>query len=48
MKRKAEKENVMRGIAYGMDAAIEQDRDNKPAMLVRHSAPTQVSLGTVP
>lgn len=48
MKMQAEKENLTSGIAYGMDAATEQDRDNKPATLVRHSAPIQVSLGTAP
>jgi len=47
MKRKAEKEKVYEWIAYGMDAAIEQDGDNKPQILLRHPAPIQVSLSTV-
>lgn len=29
----------MSGIAYGMDAAIEEDRDNKSKMLVKHPVP---------
>lgn len=34
-------------IAYGMDAAIEQDRDNKPKLLAKHLAPVSLSLSSV-
>lgn len=38
----------MSGIAHGMDAATQQNRDNKPKMCVEHPTHVQVSLSTVP